>query len=102
MAYILCFGFLLYTNYPLFSLHLSAAIITELVSDDGIIDIIEGQPYSDVLFVSGFSYGAIPIRISALTYSEYEASGYDLEDDFDPSVIPMAAADGIYVNHNNM
>ena len=76
-------------------LHLLVAIIHELLSVDGIIDIIEGQPYSDVLLVSGFSYAAIPIRISTLTYSEYAAGGYNLEDDFDPSVIPLDAADGI-------
>ncbi len=76
----------------------SAAIINELLSVDGIIDIIEGLPSSDVLTTSGFSYGSIPIRISTLTYSEYAASGYDLEDDFDPSVIPVDAADGTHIN----
>ena len=79
-------------NYISFYL---AAIFNELQSDDGIIDITEGQPFSDALFVSGFSYGPIPIRISTLTYSEYAARGLDLEDDFNASVIPMDAADGI-------
>jgi hypothetical protein len=86
-------------NYVSFVL--SAAIINELLSADGIIDIVEGLPSSDVLTTSGFSYGSIPIRISTLTYSEYAASGYDLEDDFDPSVIPMDAADGMYTNWVN-
>ena len=78
-------------NYVSFYL---AAIFNELQSDDGIIDIIEGLPFSDVLFVRGFSYGPIPIRISTLTYSEYEARGFNLEDDFNTSVIPIDAADG--------
>ena len=79
---------------------LSAAIINELLSADGIIDIIEGQPLTNILTTSGFSYGRIPIRISTLTYSEYAASGYVLEDDFDPSEIPMDAADGMNINYN--
>jgi hypothetical protein len=82
----------------MYPLSFSAAIINELLSVDGIIDIIEGLPSSDVLTTSGFSYGSIPIRISTLTYSEYAASGYDLEDDFDPSVTPMDAADGTRIN----
>ena len=79
---------------------LSAAIINELISADGIIDIIEGVPFTNILTTSGFSYGNIPIRISILTYSEYAASGNDLEDDFDPSEIPMDAADGMNVDFN--
>ena len=43
---------------------------------------------------SGFSYGAVPIRISTLTYSEYEAKGFNLEDDFDAVDVPNDAADG--------
>ena len=74
---------------------LSAVVISELLSDDGIIDIAEGESYSSPLFLGGFSYGDIPLKISTLTYSEYAAGGYDLENDFDPSLIPMDAADGI-------
>lgn len=76
----------------------AAAVIHEFLSDDGIIDVTEGQPYTDILLISGFSYGSIPIRISTLTYSEYTARGYDLEDDFDPSVIPIDPADGMNIN----
>ena len=43
---------------------------------------------------TGFSYGAVPIKVSTLTYSEYAARGFDLENDFSPSVIPANAADG--------
>ena len=43
---------------------------------------------------TGFSYGAVPIKVSTLTYSEYAARGFNLENDFSPSVIPANAADG--------
>lgn len=76
------------------SLHPLAVVIDELTSDEGIIEITEGRPYSDILFASGFSYGVIPIQISTLTFSEYAAEGFDLEDDFDTIDIPTDAADG--------
>lgn len=46
------------------------------------------------MFASGFSYSAVPIKISTLTYTEYQARGFDLEDDFDAGDVPVDAADG--------
>ena len=69
------------------------------LSDNGLIDVVEGQ--FDVRFLlgfSGFSYGAVPIRVLALTYSGFErVSGRDLPQ-FDRA--PAAPADGkIAVTH---
>ena len=61
---------------------------------EGIIDISEELVVGFAIDATGFSYGAVPIKISTLTYSEYAARGYNLEDDFSPSVIPADAADG--------
>ena len=63
-------------------------------SDRGSIDITEGREYEDSLQYSGFSYGAVPISITTLTYSEYADRGYILEDTFDSSAIPSNAASG--------
>jgi hypothetical protein len=63
-------------------------------SDRGVIGITEGIEYENFLQYSGFSYGAVPISISSLSYSEYAASGFNLEDSFDSSVIPSDAASG--------
>ena len=43
---------------------------------------------------SGFSYGAVPIKISTLTYTEYQARGFNIESDFDEGDVPDDAADG--------
>jgi hypothetical protein len=63
-------------------------------SDRGVIGITEGIEYENFLQYSGFSYGAVPISINTLTYSEYAARGLNLEDSFDSSVIPANAASG--------
>ena len=66
------------------------------MSDDGFIDITEGQTYrADFVLTSGFAYGDIPIRVSTLTYSQFEARGFSLDDDFDSNGTPDAAADGM-------
>ena len=54
----------------------------------------EGIEYQDFLQSTGFSYGTVPIRTYTLTYSEYAARGFNLEDSFDSSVIPANAASG--------
>ena len=73
------------------------AAVFELPSVEGVIDILEGEEYEEELRSSGFSYSTVPIRVYSLTYSEYTARGYTLEDDFDSNVIPADAADGMLV-----
>jgi hypothetical protein len=63
-------------------------------SNRGVIGITEGIEYVNFLQYSGFSYGAVPISVNSLTYSEYAARGLNLEDSFDSSVIPSNAASG--------
>ena len=59
-----------------------------------VIDVTEGHSMPRIgLSISGFTYGAVTITISILTYSEYTARGYSLEDDFSPDLIPTTAAD---------
>lgn len=70
------------------------AAVFSFSSDRGSIDITEGIEYEDFLQNSGFSYGAVPIRINTLTYSEYADRGYSLEDSFDSGAIPSNAASG--------
>ena len=67
----------------------------ELPSVEGVIDIIEGGEYEGDLLSSGFSYSTVPIRVYSLTYSEYAARGFNLQNDFDLNVIPANAANGL-------
>ena len=76
---------------------ISTAAVFGIPSNNGIIDVSEGIFDTTFIDATGFSYGAVPIKISTLTYSEYAARGFNLEDDFSPSVIPANAADGEYV-----
>ena len=69
-------------------------MVIELQSDEGLINAFEGEVAYHQLLASGFSYGAIPVRVSILTYSEYTARGFNLGDEFDSDVIPPDAADG--------
>ena len=69
----------------------------EFISDEGIIDIVEGAIALNPLVSSGFSYGAVPIRVTSFTYSQFAERGYTLEDSFDSGDIPMDAADGVYI-----
>ena len=75
------------------------AAMFELPSDEGVIDIIEGRQYEEALRSSGFSYGSVPIRVYSLTYSEYAARGFNLEDGFDSNVIPAIAANGLLLQY---
>lgn len=70
------------------------AAVFRFSSDRGAIDISEGIEYEDLLQSSGFTYGAVPIRINTLTYSEFADGGFNLEDSFDSSAIPSNAANG--------
>ena len=63
-------------------------------SDRGVIDITEGVEYEDYLMSTGFSYATVPIQMSTLTYSQYAARGFNLEDSFGSNVIPANAASG--------
>lgn len=71
-----------------------AAAVFGVPSNEGIIDISEDIGTGFAIDASGFSYGAVPIKISTLTYSEYAARGFNLEDSFDSSVIPANPASG--------
>ena len=73
------------------------AAVFELPSDEGVIDIIEGIEYEKALLSSGFTYSSVPIRVDSLTYSEYMARGFNLEDDFNSNTIPTLAANGLLV-----
>ena len=64
--------------------------------DGGIADIPEGVAVFTTLSASGFSYGAIPVRVSLLNYSAFASRGYNLDDFFDPASIPSNSADGTY------
>lgn len=59
------------------------------------IDLLEGLTLGTNIGATGFSYGAVPIRISTLTYSEYAARGFDIGNDFNSSVIPANPAVGM-------
>ena len=74
-----------------------------VLSDTSIIDATEGHNMLRIeLSISGFTYGAVTIKISVLTYSEYTAKGYSLKDDFSPDLIPTAAADSrLQIWYNN-
>ena len=63
-------------------------------SNRGVIDITEGIEYEQSLQSTGFSYSTVPIQMYTLTYSEYAARGFNLEDTIDSSVIPAKAASG--------
>lgn len=63
-------------------------------SNRGVIDITEGIEYGNILRSTGFSYSTVPIRVYTLSYSEYAARGFNLEDTIDSSVIPANPASG--------
>ena len=73
--------------------HRSIAAMFGFVSDNGLIDAVEGVvDLRSLMGFSGFSYDAVPIRVLALTYSGFESvSGRDLPQ-FDRA--PTAPADG--------
>lgn len=71
-------------------------LLFELDSDEGFIDITEGQTHhANFLLNTGFAYGDIPIRVSTLTYSQFEARGFSLDDKFDSDETPGDPADGM-------
>ena len=79
--------------YTLLCNHPSSGVTIEIDSDEGIIDLTEGQIHFILPYVDGFSYASIPLRVRTLTFSEYAAQGLDLTDDFDAEDIPITAAD---------
>ena len=64
-----------------------------VTSSEGVINTTEGSFPDFELSILGFSYSSVTIMVSLLTYSEYAARGYSLENDFDPDLIPTSAAD---------
>jgi hypothetical protein len=62
-------------------------------SSEGVINATEGHYPDTGLTILGFTYGSVTVKASVLTYSEYAARGYNLENDFNPNVIPTTAAD---------
>ena len=70
----------------------------ELTSDEGLIDIIEGEGVTNYILASGFSYGAVPIRVTTMTYSDFTAGGYNLSHSFDSDEVPVDAADGMVMH----
>lgn len=67
-----------------------------LESDGGLLSATEGEFIFSPIFFSGFSYGLLYVRISALSYSEFAAMGFNIEDDFAPDQIPAMSADGMH------
>ena len=73
---------------------ITTAAVFGIISAEGALDLSEDIFLFFSIDATGFSYGAVPIKISALTYSEYAARGFNIENDFNPSIIPANAADG--------
>ena len=71
-----------------------------LDSGEDLIATTEGQLLFIPIFFSGFSYGNVFVRISTLTYSEFAARGFNVEDEFAPDEIPAMAADGMLLLRN--
>ena len=66
-----------------------------LVTDDSVTRATEGELILIPVLFSGFSYGQLYVRITALTYSEFAARGFNIEDEFSPDDIPAMSADGM-------
>ena len=66
-----------------------------LDSDDGLISTREGGIHFSTVSFSGFSYGVVYVRISTLTYSEFAARGFNIDNEFAPGLIPAMSADGM-------
>ena len=64
-------------------------------SSEGVINTTEGRFQDIQLTIVGYSYDTVTVMTSVLTYSEYTASGYRLEDNFNPDMIPPTAADSM-------
>ena len=62
--------------------------------DASIFDITEGDIETLPIVPSGFSYGAIPVVVSLITYSQYMDRGFNLTEGFLPEDVPFDAATG--------
>lgn len=72
-----------------------AAAVVELISpslENGVFDVLEGNQVSVIIATMGFSYGNIPLNFSLITYSDYAALGFNIEDEFNSSQLPQDAA----------
>lgn len=59
---------------------------------------VEGGRVRVIFGRIGYSFGDISVRITPLTYDQFEARGYDL-DNFFPARSPAASSKKLY-NHN--
>ena len=66
-------------------------------SSEGVINTTEGRLPGIQLTILGYSYDSVTVMTSVLTYSEYTDSGYNLEENFNPDVIPPSAADSMFL-----
>ena len=62
---------------------------------DGLVDLTEGAILFQQISGAGFAYGEVLVRVTALTYSQFAAQGFDLLNFFDVDDIPDAAADSM-------
>ena len=53
--------------------------------------ITEGEAISLTIIRNGFSYGSTPLRVLLLTYDEYRARGFNLDDSYPMRPIPADA-----------
>ena len=74
--------------------HTFAAVIINIGFEGSVFGITEGNILTLPIVTSGFSYGAIPVVVSLITYSEYMDRGFNLTDEFLPDEIPVDAATG--------
>ena len=70
-------------------------LVIETDSSEGVINATEGDFFAISLSAIGNSYDLVPVMITALSYSEYAERGFNLENHFDPNLIPTSAADGM-------
>ena len=95
-------------THPLFILHshiilpFTTALAIELVQISPsrsvgaeVIHTVEDSIPKFNFRLTGYSYSYVDVQVSILTYSEYAARGFNLQDEFDASVIPTNAADGM-------
>ena len=91
--------FILYSTYLLLTIALAIELVqiapTQSEGAEVIHTVEDSSPDFDFR-VTGYSYGSVGVQVSILTYSEYAARGFNLsQDEFDASVIPINAADGM-------
>ena len=79
----------------IYHLLICVGVEIELDSEEGLIDINEGELPFNLFSTEGFSYGPFVVTMSIFTYSEFEERGYNLTDSFETDDIPENAANGL-------